>query len=54
MEVVLVCKDCEEKMDYLDLNNCKVGDIIECESCGAEHELVSLDPCEIVLVEEEK
>ena len=52
--MILVCKDCGENMSYIDLAIYEIGDILECESCGAEHELRSKDPVEIMLVEEEK
>lgn len=54
MDVILICKDCEENMDNVELENFEIGDIIECESCGAEHELRSKEPVEILLIEEEK
>jgi lysine biosynthesis protein LysW len=31
-----------------------VGDIIICPACGAEHEVISSDPLQIELIEEEK
>ncbi|PIS14542.1 lysine biosynthesis protein LysW [Candidatus Shapirobacteria bacterium CG09_land_8_20_14_0_10_39_12] len=31
-----------------------VGDILECQTCGAEVEIISVDPPQVVLLEEEK
>jgi len=31
-----------------------VGDILECPACGAEVEVISLNPPQVVLIEEEK
>jgi len=48
----VVCKDCDEPVE---LNReIQVGEIIECQNCGAEMEVISLDPLEISLIEEEK
>lgn len=46
------CKDCN---DPIELNReIKVGEIIECPNCGAEMEVISLEPIEVSLIEEEK
>lgn len=50
---MLNCQECnceipiEEEMPEL-------GDILVCAACGAEHEVISVEPVEIELVEEEK
>lgn len=54
MNTNLICKDCAESMDYIDLADYEIGDVLECESCGAEHELRSKEPLMMVLIEEEK
>lgn len=54
MEKELVCLDCEEKLTEVNLEEKEVGDIIECEACGAEHELVDKEKVELKLIEEEK
>jgi lysine biosynthesis protein LysW len=53
MEISLICKDCEE-INNINLADYEIGDVIECEACGAEHELRSIEPLEYVLIEEEK
>lgn len=32
----------------------EIGDIVTCPTCGAEHEVISEDPLELELIEEEK
>ena len=32
----------------------EVGDVLVCESCGAEHEVINTDPVRLELIEEEK
>ena len=39
---------------YVDLEEVEEGDLISCEECGAELEVVSLDPLELEPVEEEE
>lgn len=45
-----ICPECEAEV-HVDLDMDK-GDIISCEECGAELEIVGLDPVELDLVEE--
>ncbi len=47
------CLDCEEKIENLK-EGIEEGDVVECEACGAEHELVKREPMELMLIEEEK
>jgi alpha-aminoadipate/glutamate carrier protein LysW len=48
----VICKDCDEPIE---LNReIEVGEVLECENCGAEMEVISLEPLEISLIEEEK
>jgi len=48
-----ICQECktpipiEEEMPDL-------GDVLVCSACGAEHEVISTDPVELELIEEEK
>ncbi|MBM3208674.1 lysine biosynthesis protein LysW [Candidatus Shapirobacteria bacterium] len=46
------CPDCQKEV--LVSGDAEVGEIIECENCGAEMEIVSLDPPRVLLIEEEK
>lgn len=54
MGILLNCKDCGEMMEEISPGSYEVGDVIECESCGAEHEVVKKDPFETELIDEEK
>ena len=54
MDLILVCQDCDEQFSQEDIDNLDEGDVLECQSCGAEHEVVEKDPVRIVLIEEEK
>jgi len=46
------CPDCTTPVNVsLDI---KVGEIIECQNCGAEMEIINLKPLEVTLIEEEK
>lgn len=52
MEKTVPCPDCREEVKIPE--NCQVGEVLECPNCGAEMEVVSLNPCEVSLIEEEK
>lgn len=47
------CPVCEGTF-YIDMEEVEEGDLISCEECGAELEVVSLDPLELEPVEEEE
>ena len=47
------CLDCEELLENID-EITAVGDVVECELCGAEMEAVEIDPIVLRLIEEEK
>ena len=53
MDKDIKCLDCGEKIVGLKKGIVE-GDVIECEACGAEHELVKRKPMELMLIEEEK
>lgn len=44
------CPECEEKV-FVDADS-EQGDIVTCEECGADLEVVGLDPVELDLYEE--
>lgn len=46
------CPDCQATVSVPE--GTEVGEIIECQNCGAEMELVSLKPLKVELIEEEK
>lgn len=48
----IYCKDCNDPIQIE--KEVQVGEIIECPNCGAEMEVVNLEPIEVSLIEEEK
>lgn len=48
----IICPDCGEEIKYPE--GCLVGDILECEECGTEVEILSLDPLKYRELIEEK
>lgn len=49
------CMDCGEELILdLDEEEYQVGDVLECEYCGAEMEILQLDPLVLGLINEEK
>lgn len=46
------CPECGELIDIID--DMEAGEIIECDNCGLELEIVSLDPVELKIFEEEE
>ncbi len=47
------CIDCQNEIKITQ-GSPKAGDIVDCDNCGAEYEIVSIDPLKTELVEEEK
>lgn len=52
MTKITECPDCEEQIIIPD--DSEVGEIIECQNCGAEMEILSLNPPQVSLIIEEK
>ncbi len=48
-----ICPDCGAKI-LVDLKKVEVGEILECEACACEVELVSLKPLKVLELLEEK
>jgi len=53
------CPDCDkmgelEPISVIVPDDAVVGDILECPNCGAELELISIDPLQVALIEVEK
>jgi len=49
----VVCPDCCAPLKF-DPKTLSVGDILECQNCGTESEVISLEPIKLQIVEEEK
>ncbi len=52
MDKSIKCPACQEIIIIKDVP--ELGKIIECQSCGVEMEIISLEPLEVSLIEEEK
>jgi alpha-aminoadipate carrier protein LysW len=47
-----VCPECENNLD-VDVDDIEEGDVIACDECGTEFEVVATDPLELSQVDEE-
>jgi alpha-aminoadipate carrier protein LysW len=47
-----ICPECETALD-IDEDEIDEGDVIVCDECGTEYEVVTTDPLEITRVEED-
>lgn len=50
---MLKCYECDSQL-HITPEEEQVGQIIICPQCGAEHEIISLQPLNIILLNEEK
>jgi alpha-aminoadipate carrier protein LysW len=48
----VVCPECDNPLD-IDVDDVDAGEVITCDECGTDLEIVSVDPLEIAPVEEE-
>jgi len=48
----ILCPDCESEIKRPE--NMEIGDIVECEECGTEVEILSIDPLQFKELIEEK
>lgn len=46
-----ICSECETTLDF-DEDEVEEGDIVVCDECGTEYEVVAVDPLELSKVEE--
>ena len=46
------CPECENELD-LELDEVDEGDVVACEECGTEYEVVGLEPLELARVDAE-
>jgi alpha-aminoadipate/glutamate carrier protein LysW len=47
-----VCPECDNPLD-IDVDDVEEGEIVQCDECGTDLEVVSSDPLELAPVEEE-
>ncbi len=48
----IVCPECDNPLD-IDVDDVEEGEIIQCDECGIDLEVVSSDPLELAPVDEE-
>ncbi|HSY35706.1 MAG TPA: hypothetical protein VK814_08155 [Acidobacteriaceae bacterium] len=48
----VVCPECDNPLD-IDVDDVEEGEIIQCDECGTDLEVVSSDPLELAPVDEE-
>ena len=46
-----ICPECESALDF-DQDDVDEGDVVVCDECGSEYEIVATDPLELSKVEE--
>lgn len=46
------CPECENELD-IEEDELEEGDVVACEECGSEYEVVGVDPLELTRVDEE-
>ena len=46
------CPECENELD-VEMDEVEEGDVVACEECGTEYEIVGVEPLELARVEEE-
>jgi alpha-aminoadipate carrier protein LysW len=47
-----ICSECENQLDF-DEEDVEEGDVIVCDECGTEYEIVATDPIELSKVDED-
>jgi alpha-aminoadipate carrier protein LysW len=52
VEGFMICPECETALDF-DEEEVEEGDVIVCDECGTEYEVVATDPLELSKVEED-
>lgn len=46
------CPECENELD-VELDEIEEGDVVACEECGTEYEVVGVEPLELARVDDE-
>ncbi|MFZ0661751.1 MAG: hypothetical protein WAM66_03595 [Acidobacteriaceae bacterium] len=47
-----ICPECESPLDF-ETDEVEEGDVVVCDECGTEFEVIATDPLEIVKIEDE-
>lgn len=48
----VVCPECDNPLD-IDVDDVEEGEVVQCDECGTDLEVVSSDPLELAAVDEE-
>jgi alpha-aminoadipate/glutamate carrier protein LysW len=48
-----ICPECESELD-VEVGDMKEGDIVVCDECGAEYEVVGVEPLELARVSDDE
>jgi len=46
------CPECENELD-IEVDEVEEGDVVACEECGAEYEVVAVEPLELARVDDD-
>ena len=47
------CPECESELD-IEVDELEEGDVVACEECGSEYEVVGVDPLELTRVDDDE
>jgi alpha-aminoadipate/glutamate carrier protein LysW len=47
------CPECENELD-VDVDQVEEGDVVACEECGSEYEVVGVEPLELARVDDDQ
>jgi alpha-aminoadipate/glutamate carrier protein LysW len=47
-----ICSECESELD-IDVDGVDEGEVVSCDECGAEYEIVATDPLEVAKIDTE-
>jgi alpha-aminoadipate carrier protein LysW len=50
--MAVVCPECDNPLD-IDVDDVEAGEVVTCDECGTDLEIVSADPLELAAVDEE-
>ncbi|TCK72672.1 hypothetical protein [Acidipila rosea] len=47
-----ICPECESPLDF-EVSDAEEGDVVVCDECGTEYEIVAVDPLELAKIDED-
>ena len=50
--MAVVCPECDNRLD-IDVDDVEAGEVVQCDECGTDLEIVSSDPLELAAVDED-